>query len=191
MDEALFYVIENVCSTLKANASIAGNVTSGKEAAENLCYRVKVTVKEIIEHYSNLADYEINLIKKLAELARSKMAEDGAKQLSKVLKYAINDKIVRLITQHKLFLLLQEKKRNLIKELCSYITYINHGVEKPFCKSLISNPDSHLIDKLINYRTNVRMCANQAVGRATVVSIPVSLNSGNRNFSDEFLECSS
>ena len=185
LDETLTYVIENVCSTLKANASIAGNVTSGKEVAEDLCYRVKVTVKEIIEHYSNFVDYEIDLIKKFAELARSKMAEDGAKQLSKALKYAVNDKIVRLITQHKLFLLLQEKKRNLIKELCSYITYMNHGVEKPFCKSLINNPDSHVIDKLINYRTNVDMCANQVVGSETVVSIPVSSNSGNRNFSDE------
>ena len=185
LDETLSYVIENVCSILKANASIAGTGISGKEAAEDLCYRVKVNVKEILEHYSNFVDYEIDLIKKFAELARSKMAEDGAKQLSKVLKYAINDKTVRLITQHKLFLLLQEKKRNLIKELCSYITYANHGIGEPFCKSLNKYANLHVIDKLINYRTNVDMCANQVVGNPTVVSIPVSIHSGNRTFSDE------
>ena len=185
LDETLGYVIKNICSTVKNISSIGGTVSSSQEAAESLCYRVKVTVKEIIEYYSNFVDYEIDLIKKFAELARSKMTEEAAKQLSKVLKYAISDKTERLITQQKLFFILQEKKKNLIKESCSYITYLNHGVEESFCKSLINDPNLHGIDKLINYNTNKDMCTNQVVGSSTVVSIPVIVNTEDKNFSDQ------
>ena len=184
LEETLCYIIENICIIIKDTGSMTGTEISGQKAEEGLCYHPKVTVREIIQLYSEFIDYEVHLIKSFEELARSKVAEHGAKQLWEELSNTINNKIELLITQLKVFLLLQKKNRNLIKESCSYITYLNHGVKEPFCKSLINNTNFHVIDKLINYKINVDICENQVVSSPTLVSISVSFNTGKKNFSN-------
>ena len=133
----------------------------------------------LTSHYESSLETQLEMVESLAQIARTTIAQQKAEALSKTLGTSLDDQINQHVAKVESVLLMQMHKETLIREACSYITYMNHGTEEEACTELLANPNFDA-GRLISYNYENNMCeCSSCTQDDKAVLIPAAVNNGN------------
>ncbi|XP_065663812.1 uncharacterized protein LOC136085897 [Hydra vulgaris] len=139
-DAILSQMIEKFCEVIENPDTESGTVAAGIAANKGLCPNVKVTAPVLISLYQEVATQEETIMESFSKFVRATIAKDAANKLSTSIKGSSSNQLYKLLTKYEALHLIRYHKIIIIKNACNYLTYMNHGIEKPVCTDLLENP---------------------------------------------------
>ncbi|XP_065664621.1 uncharacterized protein LOC105846303 isoform X2 [Hydra vulgaris] len=136
----LSQMIEKFCEVIENPDTELGTVPAGIAAHQGLCPNAKVTAPVLISLYQEVATQELTILENFSKYVRATIAKDAANKLSTSMKSSSSNQLYKLLTKYEALYLIRYHKIIIIKNACNYLTYMNHGIEKPVCTDLLENP---------------------------------------------------
>jgi len=175
----LSMIVGTACEVIKGSDSIPGALIETAAAALGACPKVQTNLEVVTSLYDVILEKEEEMIKSTAQVARARVAQEGANALSEVLGDNLSEEVTRQVAKWDSLFLLQTYKETLIKRACDYITYRNHGEEEKTCTNLIKNPSLDAAELIsFNYKADMCACSTCSVADV-VVPIPAMIQTGN------------
>ena len=134
-------ILDFFCSQIEDTTSATGATIGMGEAGDLSCYKAKTDLQIMMSQYEHIADLQLEVMESFAQMARARVAAEGARNLGNVLKSNLNDQLIRKITQWDILFQLRQRKINIIRLTCDQISYMNGGKYSTLCENLILNPD--------------------------------------------------
>nr|XP_012560350.2 uncharacterized protein LOC105846302 [Hydra vulgaris] len=133
-------MIGKFCEVIENPDTELGTVPAGIAVHRGLCPNAKVTAPVLISLYQEVITQEVTIMESFSKFVRATIAKDAANKLSTSIKGSSSNQLYKFLTKYEALHLIRYHKIILIRNACNYLTYMNHGVEKPVCTDLLENP---------------------------------------------------
>ena len=133
-------MLEKLCEVIENPDTEIGVLEATDAVTKGLCPNAKETAAVLVALYQEIASQETAIMDSFSKFVRATIAEDAANKLSNSMKGSSSDQLQSLLTKYEALHLIRYHKLIIIKNACNYLTYMNHGVEKPVCTELLENP---------------------------------------------------
>ena len=91
-----------------------------------VCPEILPTIEILMSLYESSMEEQDNMAASLVSLARARIAQQKAEDLSQLLRSNLDELMARETAKMDATFLIQAHKETLIREACHFITYVNH-----------------------------------------------------------------
>ena len=146
-------LVEDGCALIKDDVTVGSAVQAGIMASTGNCLTTKSDIVALVTTYSEMYQYQFDLMESLAEVVRSYTAFTSAKTLQKKFKTSIKSGFKKDAQLDLLLIQMRLSSRLhrllMVNNLCDYEEYMRGGVEPRQCKVARSTLSDTSIDALV------------------------------------------
>ena len=171
-------MVEEGCRLIKDDIGLASSVNAGFLAGTGNCLTLNSDIAALITTYSQIYDYQFDLMDSLAEAVRSYLAFTSANNLKKKFKKSTVSKYTEQAQLSLTALQMRVSNRihrlMLVNQLCDIEEYVNGGVEPEGCKTARSELSDSSIDILLSL--GEFRCPKSRTDRVQIPTMPQHKN---------------
>ena len=160
--ELLGNMVDEACDELSETSTMTV-IVAGGVADSGVCITIKSDLEGLEEIYSQMYDFQDDLMDSMAEVVKENLAYLSAGELITSFqesKVDMNDAIKLKVMSVKMLVVNQIYKTKVITYYCNYLEYINGGVQPDVCKKALLLLDDASIDELISFNGKHLSCSN-------------------------------
>ena len=177
--------VESPCAIVQDDSQLVAAMI--RMFVVEMCPELQQNVEVLKALLESQADVQFDIMDSFADIARAKVAERSARELSKVFGRGSMEVLQGAVATKNSLVVYQTHKTQLINDACDTIKYMNYGVEQSFCDTARKNTDGdigHLVS--YNYEQDIQCHASRS--RSAVFKIPAVTRHGNETIPEGTLD---
>ena len=162
------------CDLVFEGISVGSASSAGYVVTTGDCITLPADLAALNEVYTQMYDFQFELMDALAEIVRGTLAFISADELSKAFQeknVKLDNTILLKLFTMKVLVVNRIYKIKGVTDYCNYLEYINGGQVLQVCKNAIDTLADADIDKLSTYKSEVLRCSNPV---SHIVFIPTN-----------------